>query len=371
VSIADAQTRLGERWHRIRTAIGLERPDRTPVVLEYAGFAAHATRTAVADFLRSAASSLDTMMRAFDEVGDADAINYGSFWPYNLAYHFMSKVRVPGVDLPEDGMWQVVETELMTRDDYQSLLEEGWPDFFERFMAERVLDDVPHDRLPPLWGSPDVRGAWAERGVPVLTGGDIAPPFEMLCGARSLIPFFIDLGDIPDTVEAAMRAIEPHLAAATIQGTKSRGYPCVWVGGWRGAPSLQSPAMWNRFVWPYLFRLTLEVIESGLIPILHLDSDWTRELERFRELPRASAIVALDGETDIFRAREVLGDHLCLMGDVPASLLHGGTPDEVHAYCSRLIRELGPAGFILQSGCDIPSSAPVENVRAMVAAAQG
>ena len=34
-----------------------------------------------------------------------------------------------------------------------------------------------------------------------------------------------------------------------------------------------------------------------------------------------------------------------------------------------LIRELGPHGFILQSGCDIPANAKLENVRAMVAAA--
>ena len=34
-------------------------------------------------------------------------------------------------------------------------------------------------------------------------------------------------------------------------------------------------------------------------------------------------------------------------------------------------RELGPQGFILQSGCDIPANAKLENVQAMVAAAVG
>ena len=124
--------------------------------------------------------------------------------------------------------------------------------------------------------------------------------------------------------------------------------------------------MWNRFVWPHFVELVHEVAESGLIAILHLDSDWTRELARFRELPRGSCIMALDGETDIFKAKEILGDHLCLMGDVPATMLWRGTPDEVHDYCTRLIRELGPEGFILQSGCDIPTNASLENVKAMV-----
>jgi uroporphyrinogen-III decarboxylase len=129
-----------------------------------------------------------------------------------------------------------------------------------------------------------------------------------------------------------------------------------------------SPDMWQRFVWPYFSSLVREVVDGGLIALLHLDSDWTRELERFRELPRAKCILALDGETDIFRAKKILGDHMCLMGDVPASMLYLDTPAIVSEYCTRLIRELGPAGFILQSGCDIPANAKLENVRAMVAA---
>ena len=78
-----------------------------------------------------------------------------------------------------------------------------------------------------------------------------------------------------------------------------------------------------------------------------------------------------DGDTDIFRAKEVLGDHMCLMGDVPASMLFYKSSEDVYKYCFRLIRELGPTGFILQSGCDIPANAKLENVQAMVAAAVG
>ena len=79
--------------------------------------------------------------------------------------------------------------------------------------------------------------------------------------------------------------------------------------------------------------------------------------------------MALDGETDIFKAKDILGDHMCLMGDVPAAMLFMASPDEVYEYCARLTRELGPTGFILQSGCDIPTNAKPENVRAMIRAA--
>ena len=361
---------LGERWNRIQTAVALERPDRIPVVLEYSGFAASVTDTVMAEFLGSPTKTLETMIAAYEIVGDGDAVNYGSFWPYGLCYDFFAKVRVPGVDLADDDMWQVEEKELLTREDYDRIVTLGWPVFFERFMKERILDDVPADRLPPIWKFPDVRRAWGEYGVPVLSGGDVTTPIELLCGARSFFEFFIDLAEIPDVVEAAMEAIVPHLAAQTVQAAKRRGYPAVWVGGWRGAPCLLSPEMWQRFVWRYFSRVVYQVVDSGLIAILHLDSDWTRELGHFRELPGRRCIVALDGASDIVEAKRVLGDHSCIMGDVPATLLVRGTEDQVYQYCTKLVRELGPEGFILQSGCDIPPNAKLGNVKAMVAAAR-
>ena len=183
--------------------------------------------------------------------------------------------------------------------------------------------------------------------------------------------FAIDLIEIPEKVEAVMDAILPHLADAATRRAKKQGYPLVWVGGWRAAPCLLSPAMWRRFVWPYFRTLVTQVVDAGLIALLHLDSDWTRELEMLKELPRGKCIMALDGETDIFKAKERLGDHMCIMGDVPASKLFLDDPEGVYAYCLRLIRQLGPQGYILQSGCDIPANAKLENVQAMVAAAVG
>ncbi len=314
---------------------------------------------------------MDTMIQAFHIVGDGDAINYGSFWPYGLCHAFMSKVRVPGVDLPENSMWQVVETELMGRGGYDRILDRGWADFFKRIMQERILNDVPPEYLPPKRKSVNVRAGWQAHGIPVLSGGDITTPIELLCGARSLPKFAIDLIEIPDKVTAAMDMILPHLANKAVRRAKKLGFPVVWIGGWRSAPGLLSPAMWNRFVWPYIRELVYEVTDADLIALLHLDSDWTRELGRFREFPRGKCLMALDGDTDIFRAKDVLGDHMCLMGDVPASMLFHKSSDDVYKYCSRLIRELGPAGFILQSGCDIPTNAKLENVQAMVTAAIG
>jgi len=365
---------LQERTARIRKAVALGRPDRVPVVLEYAGFAARVTRTPMPEFLLELRRSVEVMIQAYELVTQglqADGMNYGRFSPFALSYLWLSKVRVPGVHLPEDASYQVVEKELMKLEDYDRILKDGWPVFFEAFMRERVLEDVDPRFLPRNQGSVEVVGRWAGLGVPVLRSYTVAPPLEFLSGGRSLTCFLMDLMEIPEKVERVMEAMMPHMSEIPCRQSLREGYPAIWVGGWRGAPSMLSPEMWERFVWRYFRKLVQEVIEAGLIPLLHLDGCWDRELGRFRELPRGKLIMALDGHTDIFKAKEILGDHVCLMGDVPATMLAFDSPETVYSYCSRLVREVGPKGFILHSGCDIPENARLENVRAMVAASAG
>ena len=359
---------LKERKDRILKAVALEKPDRIPLVLEYSGFAAYATKTEIADFISSPSKATETMIQAYKLIGGGDAINYGTFSPYRLSYNFGAKVKVPGIDLPPDAMWQVVETELMKVEDYDRILEIGWPEFFKGFLTERVLNDAALNLLPENQEKIDIIGLWSKEDVPVLAGGDVTTPFELLCGSRSMERFFLDLLEIPDKVEAVMKIMIPHLSLSNVDRMIKRGYLVVWVGGWRTAPCMLSPGTWERFVWPYFRQQVNKVVEAGLIPLLHLDSNWDRELERFKDFPKGKIIMALDGETDIFRAKEILGDHICLMGDVPPSMIAFGTPDDVYQYSRKLIRSVGPEGFILQSGCDIPANARLENVQAMLSA---
>ena len=366
------ETVLKERVARINRAIALEKPDRTPVVLLYALFAAAATGRPFAEFCESIAKSAEIMIEAYELCGDADGMDYLGFPTYGLSFMWMSKVKIPGKELPEDVSYQVAEAELMKEEDYDTILDKGWEPFFEDFMMTRVLNDVDPQQIPMNQPPFNPKAALDPLGIPVLTGGPaLVTPFDMLCGGRSLACFVHDMFTIPDKVEAVMDLIIPTVSGLPIEIAKAVGAPGIWVGGWRSASATLSPKLWDRFVWPYYRRLAMETIDAGLTAILHLDSDWTRDLARFRELPKGKCILATDGMTDIFKAKEILGDHMCIMGDVPAAKLSMGTPDEVYEYSTGLIRELGPEGFILHSGCDIPANAKLENVRAMVSAATG
>lgn len=362
----DSAELLRDRVNRIQRAVNLETQDRIPVVLEYSGFAPAITGTPMCDFIGSPAMATQTMIQAFKKVGPADAVNYGSFSPYGLCELFGAKVKVPGHDLPDNEMWQVHETELMKTEAYDNILDMGWESFFDGFMVQKILNDADPALLAACREKFDVKSQWAQISVPVLSGGDITTPFDLLCGARSLEKFFLDLITMPDKIEAVMDAILPTLTQVKCRQALDKGYDMIWVGGWRTAPCMISPQMWDRFVWPYFSRIVNEVIDSGLIAILHLDSDWTRELSRFRQLPAKKMILALDGDTNIFQAKKILGGHACIMGDVPAGLLAFGSKTHVQDYCRKLVKEIGPEGFVLHSGCDIPTNAKLENVQVMV-----
>ena len=101
------------------------------------------------------------------------------------------------------------------------------------------------------------------------------------------------------------------------------------------------------------------------MPLVLWEGNCTSRLELIGDIPQGKAIYWFES-TDIFKAKEILGDTVCLRGNVPASILCTGTADDVDAYCKRLITEVGKGGgFILDGATSIPDEAKTENVLAM------
>ena len=72
------------------------------------------------------------------------------------------------------------------------------------------------------------------------------------------------------------------------------------------------------------------------------------------------------------KAFEVLGDVVALRGNVSPSLLTTGSPDRVDAAVKNLVDNVYNKGgrLILDAAFGLPDETPVENVRAMFAAAR-
>lgn len=353
------------REKRIRDAVALKTPDRVPVVPNGPAWPARALGVPMTEIANIPEKSYKHIIEAYTSLGDIDGIQAPAYDASTLPAMWLSRVKVPGRELPEDEIWQVDEMELMTLEDYEAIASDGFGPWLERYYAERLPGN--QEQLARFLKTvPDALAFCREKGVVPFAPAVVTIPYEYFCGGRSMRVFLLDLYRHADKVEAAMEAALPVLIEQARGMIRAFGFISVWVGGWRSASEFVSPKLWDRFVFPYYQAMVDAVLEEGAIPLLHFDANWDRDIEKLRALPQGKCILSLDGKSDIFRAKRILEGHMCLMGDVPASLFSLGAVDEVRTYCKRLINEVGPGGFILSSGCDVPVDAKYENVKAFV-----
>jgi uroporphyrinogen-III decarboxylase len=109
----------------------------------------------------------------------------------------------------------------------------------------------------------------------------------------------------------------------------------------------------------------LTLINEGLTPCPLWEGNCTSRLEIIGDIPPGKAVYWFE-QTDIFKAKEILGDTVCIRGNVPASLLIAGSPQQVQDYCKKLIDIVGKdGGFIMDGATGIPDEAKPENVAAL------
>ena len=364
------ETTFQAREQRIRRAIRFEPVDRVPVVYMGTAFAPVWMGKTMAQYCNDPALARDVILAAMERLGDLDGVNLvPGLPPITLTGVWLSRVAIPGRDLPDDALWQIQEAEVMSIADYDVILDQGWDCFLASYLP-KVVD--MGEFLPALdWmlaNIPATVQKYREHGYVVVSGLGGMIPFETLCGGRSMSQFFFDLYRRPDKVEAVMRAMMPGVIKQAIEITKAGGTMGGWVGGFRSASSLLSQKFWDRFVFPQFLELVNAMADSDLVSVLHWDQDWTRDLGRLKEFPAKTCVLNLDGMTDLRKVRELLGDHVAIMGDIPSRLFAVGTPDEMYDYVRYLVRDIGPTGLILCPGCDAPINTKPENMEAFVAA---
>ncbi|MDD5713170.1 MAG: uroporphyrinogen decarboxylase family protein, partial [Smithellaceae bacterium] len=174
-----------------------------------------------------------------------------------------------------------------------------------------------------------------------------------------------------DAIVSAGRVWAKGMADLAIVSARLCGVPRVFLGMSRASADFLSRRNFETLVLPDLEYTIDRFVKAGITPILHCDTNWTKFFDLFLRFPAQRCILELDGKSDITAAKEILGRHMCIMGDVPAELLALGSRDDVLGYCRRLIETVGKdGGFILSSGCSLPANAKVENVRALYEAAE-
>jgi len=395
-----------ERTKRVEDAIQLKVPDRVPFLpafsffpAKYAGISfeeamydydklAEVSKKAIIDF------EADMYMNPFSQIALGPLMEV-------LDYR---QVKWPGHGVAPNYTYQFVEEEYMKADEYDAFLFDP-TDYILRTYLPRICGALePLKRLPPIagqyyfrlltgmavLGEPEVAGAiesllkggaeanrmrskmisfvkeMEELGFPSQFGAVAYAPFDCIGdffrGTRGIM---LDMYRNPDKLIAATEKILAVLASSVTSAAKGSGVPRVFIPLHKGARGFMSLEQFNTFYWPTLRQLMLVLIEAGLTPCPLFEADYTDRLEIIKDVPKGKAVYWFEN-TDIFQAKGVLGDRVCIRGNVPAPLLCIGTPQEVRDYCKELIDVVGRGGgFIMDGGIGIPDEAKPENVKAM------
>jgi len=357
---------------RMIAAINLEKPDRVPIS-PLIGIDVAATYFGLntVEMHKNPIKGLDILLKFFDEFGRWDG--YSIFPLVKSGYTLAGfKVKAPGQELPDNYFAQFDEGEWMKIEDYKTVSDIGWSKFVSEEYIYRISDwtaeDVIKSRNEILNLIVKARMEWVEkRNVGLRTGDYRVHPFFTLSLNRSLLKFTQDLYYRPELVETALDTMTDEFIQVVKAQCKNNSGNVVFIPEERAEGAIYPLKIFERFWWPYTKRIVESLNDEGIIPWLHLDQCWDINIPFFKELPRASCILDLDGLTDIFRAKEILKDHLCLMSDVSASLFSIGTPKQVEDYVKKLIDKLGvDGGHILASGCEVPPDCRPENFKAFL-----
>jgi uroporphyrinogen-III decarboxylase len=386
-----------ERKKRVWDAVNLKVPDRVPVFLPISVFGAKYGGITVKE-----AFELENTAKWFD-INEKLLLEYQpDFFLGPMGFDMETNAivgnklsRWPGSGVDENTSFQFVEGEYMKAEEYDAFLENPG-DFILRTYMPRVYSGLEGLRympslmslftgygvflfiaMPPVVEALENLTKAAKRGsqfmmstvafisrmqphgFPPLVGFGSQAPFDMVSDyLRGLKGSTLDMFRCPDKLLAAQQKFLPYLIDSAIAMGRMMPGTLSFCFLHRGSDEFMSPKQFETFYWPGLKTLLLAMIDAGLTPLVFWEGSWNQRLEYLRELPKGRVVGWFD-RTDLFKAKEVIGDTMCICGDMPLSLLIAGTPEQIKDYAKKLIDVVGKdGGFIMGSNTVLDYAKP-------------
>jgi hypothetical protein len=375
------------REKRIDDILHLKVPDRVPIWFNDIGFfpAKYAGISFQKYFYDSEALAAAFKKTIIDFEPDA-------YWPPTVGYPGGAmeildnrSYKWPGHGVPVACGVQYVELEYMKADEYDSFMHnptefilrkylprtlgifepfENLPDFRAVSRGERIISEflkpeimtaiMTASQVEPILTHhrsviDNLNQELRQAGFPIMSSIFSSSPFDQIADRyRGMRGIMLDMYRQPDKLLEAMDFLLPQMIEDIISDANRIGNPRVMSVIHHGADGFMSSKQWEKFYWPGFKKVLMAMIDEGLTPVIFLEGNVMSRLEYFLELPRATAIGLIDS-SDIFKAKEILGHHMCLAGNMPPLLLQRGTPDEVRDYAKKLIDVVGKDGGFLMA----------------------
>jgi hypothetical protein len=402
--MAEAAERLyDEREERVTDAIELRTPDRVPIIVRFHFFPAKYTGVTAEELMYDPGKTEASYWRVIrDFKPDMIQNPFERFLGPLLDALDCRQARWPGRNLPAHLPYQFVEQEYMKAEEYDHLLSDP-SDFIVRRLWPRIFGSLRgFEKLRPLhsavsysvgmqtvFGAPEVMEALEalrkvseesiklisysrkfketsrKEGFPMEAEATTQAPFDFLADFfRGTKGIMLDMYRRPEVVRKACEKVLPFLVERAVVPARASGNPRVFIPLHKGVDGAMSREQYLKFYWPTLRELMLALIGEGLCPCPFFEGEVTSRLDIIKDMPTGKVCYKFE-TVDMARAREALGDGICLRGGVPVSLLVTGTPERVREHCRRLIETVAKKGaFIMDASSGLDDARP-ENVRAL------
>jgi hypothetical protein len=395
-----------ERETRVMDAIQLKPTDRVPVISAIGYFPAKYTGILCSD----AYYNFDAWYNAYKKTlqdFQPDIIFPQGFSPGKALEILAPRtMKWPGHGVDPHQGHQAIEIDNLKADEYDAYMKDT-SDFMFRIFMSRTSDNLAGlallPRLSDLGGGPmgaqmmsiaftdkSVTKAintlqragremrkWQPKirkfnkmildlGFPPYFQGAAMPPFDVISHSmRGMSGTMMDMFRQPAKVEKLCEFILKKTLERPSPEPSENGYSRIFMTNTRGSDDFMSMAQFKRFYWPTFYKLVMGLVKKGLTPCIFFEGNFTSRLEYLLEFPKGSILARFDS-TDIFRAKDVLKDHICIEGNVPSSLLQVGSKEDVIDHCKKLIDYCGKGGGYIISPRSSTDMVKPENLKAMI-----
>lgn len=391
---------LTERTQRFADAYALRQPDRVPTAIMLGHFLADYGGITRQELYENPAKCQELLEKAALYL-QADSTSAAILSPAVSKILGDQMTKWPGYGLGPDGDFQFNEHEFMKPEDYDAFIEDP-SDFAIRKYVPRAFTALQgFAAMPPLgmfnfgyyhtwnyaaYANPQLLASLdafnkavqaSASSIPAMMAGMqhmaqlgfasglnlsclIEAPFDFMSDTlRGMRGIFLDMKRCPDKLLAAEEKALHFQLEHALSTTRAMNSHEVFIPLHRGSDGFMSLDQFEKFYWPTFKAMMLGLIDNGLTPVVFYEGVWDQRLKYLAEFPKGKS-VGMFQNSDIFKVKEALGDTMCIVGGMPVSLLHNGTPTEIRDLTQRLCKEVGKdGGFVMSTnigeleGCNI------------------
>lgn len=205
-------------------------------------------------------------------------------------------------------------------------------------------------------------------GIPIY--GNVQCPFRSAVMLRGLNDLMLDLIGNPKGVHALL---EFATSMAISYGKKlvECGADILMPSNPLASGNLISVDHYKEFVYPYDKKMVAAFRTQGVKTLLHICGKVQDRLHLIADTGYDG--VSVDSIVDLRRAKEQVGERICLIGNVDVFRpLRRGTPQEVRRKALECMEAAGSGSrFMLSASCEVIADTPEENLIALIQTARG